>query len=97
MSKPIIMIIIIILVSLLASIFYWSFLRSHAFTLLFRAVIYTAILTYAHSVIFSLELIIALDISVSLVCFIILMLTNFVIRITLRSTNSPRSAFLWSH
>lgn len=91
------MIIIIILVSLLASIFYWSFLRGHAFTLLFRAVIYTAILTYAHSVIFSLELIIALDISVSLVCFIILMLTNFVIRITLRSTNSPRSAFLWSH
>lgn len=67
------------------------------FTLLFSLIVYTLTLAYGCGPILSLDSVVSLDISISGVCFIILLLTSFVIVVTLSSTKSPRSTFLWLH
>lgn len=67
------------------------------FTLLFGFIIYILTLAYRCGPMLSLDSIVSLDISVSRVCFIMLLLTSFGLVITLSSTKSPRSTFLWLH
>ena len=64
------------------------------FTLLFSLIVYILTLIYGCGPILSLDSVVSLDISISGVCFIILLLTSFVIVVTLSSTKSPRSTFL---